>query len=169
MTSACIATYGSLENRGCASAVSDVAIHLQESIRRLFRAADDVQTFSARENLFESMLRGALDDLVVDDDQYAVSTAAVQRASQLIQSLPSEIPVPDVAVDPDGEVSLDWVPSRTRAFSISVGDSDRLAFAWMDGTDRAHGVFRFTSSMPRSLLLQLAELTTEANAAVRAA
>ena len=169
MTSACVASYGSLESWERASAVSDTAAHLHELIRNLFRSIDDVQTLSGRENSFENRLRTALGELVVDEDQYAVSTAAVQRALRLVQSLPNHVPIPDVAVDPDGEIALDWMPSRTRAFSISVGDSDRLAYALMDGSDRAHGVFRFTGSIPRPLLLQIADLTTDANAAVRAA
>jgi hypothetical protein len=169
MTSAHVATYGSLESWDRASAVSDAAAHLQELICNLFRATDDVQTFSAREISFENQLRTALDELIVDEDQCAVSTAAVQRALRLVQSLPNDIPIPYVAVDPDGEIALDWMPTRTRAFSISVGDSDRLAYALMDGSDRAHGVFRFTRSIPRPLLLQLAELTIDADAAVRAA
>lgn len=169
MTTTCVATYGSLERWEQASAVSDVAANLHELVCNLFRLADDVQTLSGRDTPFENRLRAALDELVVDEDQYAVSAAAVQRALRLVRSLPNDVPIPDVAVDPDGEIALDWMPSRTRMFSISVGDSDRLAYAWLDGSDRAHGVFRFTSAIPQPLSLQLAELTAGVSASVRAA
>jgi len=169
MTSACVATYGSFKDWGQSSAVSGVAASLHELVCNLSRSADDAQTLSGRDTSFENGLMAALDELVVDEDQYAVSTAAVQRALRLIQSLPNGVPIPDVAVDPDGEIALDWMPSRTRMFSISVGDSDRLAYAWIDGSDRARGVFRFTSAIPQPLLLQLAELTTGGRASIRAA
>lgn len=169
MTTAFVATYGTFESWQRADGVSDVAVHLQESFRKLFRSTDDVLTLSDRESTFERRLRFVLDELTVDDGQCAVSAASVRRAFQLVQSLPNGIPVPDVAIDPDGEVELDWMPSRTRMFSISLGDSDRLAYAWLDGSDHAHGVFRFINAIPQPLLLQLAELTVDARAYVRVA
>lgn len=169
MTPACVATYGSFKGWDRATAVSDSAAHLQELLCNLFRSTDDAQTLSGRENSFENRLHAALDELVVDEDQCAVSTAAVERALRLVRSLPNDAPTPDVAIDPDGEVALDWMPSRTRMLSISVGDSDRLAYAWLDGSNRSHGVFRFSGAPPKLLLLLLAELTADARASVRAA
>ncbi len=61
------------------------------------------------------------------------------------------------------------MPSRTRAFSISVDDSGRLAFAWMNGSDRGHGVVRFQDSIPAPLFSQLTDLIDDDRAAVRAA
>lgn len=169
MTSAHVATYGSFLGWDQGSAVSDTATHLHDLVRGLFRAAGNVRTFSWRASLFEDRLRVALDELVVDADQCGVSAAAVQWALLLAQSFPPNIPVPDVAIDPDGEIALSWIPTRTRMFSISVGDSDRVAYAWLDGSDHGHGVFRFTGVMPGPLLQQLTDLTADDDALVRAA
>ncbi len=169
MSSAQVAAYGSFESWDRGSAVSSVASHLQEMIASLFRSADDAQSLTGREAKFENELRAALDELVPGDDQCAVSAAAVQRALQLVRALPPDVPVPGVAIDPDGEVALDWMPSRTRGFSISVGDSDRLAYALMDGSSHAHGVVRFTGVVPALLLQQLVELTADQDAAIRVA
>lgn len=169
MTSAHVATLDLPIRWDRGSAVSDVAAHLQALVDKLFRSADGAQTLSWRETAFENRLRASLHDVHVDDDQCAVSTVAVQLALWLVRSLPNNISVPDVAIDQDGEVALDWMPSRTRMFSISIGDSDRVAYAWVDGSDRSHGVFRFTGAMPRPLLMQLAELISDDNASVRVA
>jgi hypothetical protein len=38
---------------------------------------------------------------------------------------------------------LDWIQSRHRLFSLSVGGSGWLAYAWLDGADKGCGIARF--------------------------
>lgn len=82
-----------------------------------------------------------------------VDLAAIETAVSFVRALPLEIAMPDVGVDPDGSVSLDWMLSRHRMLSITIaGDSDRLAYAWIDGSDRGSAVERFDlGSVPRRL------------------
>ncbi len=131
------------------NAISDVAARIQELVGSLSRSNGRMQFLTGNEAIFENRLRIALDELVTDDDQCAVPVGAVDRALRLVRALAPGLPLPEVAIDPDGAISLDWMPSRTRAFSISVSDSDRLAYAWMNGSDRGHGAVRFTDSPPR--------------------
>ncbi|HXA15706.1 MAG TPA: hypothetical protein VN380_01845 [Thermoanaerobaculia bacterium] len=97
-----------------------------------------------------------------------VSMPAVDQARAFIFALPFGFPMPGVAPEPDGSISLDWIYSRSCMFSISVGASDRLALAWLDGTDQGHAVARFDGERIPPLIL---ERIREAmgNAAVRAA
>jgi hypothetical protein len=98
----------------------------------------------------------------------AVSMLAADRAIAFIQALPGSLPVPEVAPEPDGSISLDWIYSRSRILSISIGVSDRLALAWMDGTDQGHAVARFDGErIPPLILERIRE--TMGHAAVRAA
>ncbi|HYI12057.1 MAG TPA: hypothetical protein VEK57_23585 [Thermoanaerobaculia bacterium] len=73
-----------------------------------------------------------------------IPQVVVDRAVTFIRALPDGMLLPEVAPEPDGSISFDWVMSRTRVFSVSIGSTDRLAFAWIDGTDRGHGVARFS-------------------------
>jgi len=151
------------------SAVSEAAGWVQRSLGNVARSSESAQSLAGREVEFQAQLRAALHELVIDEDQYPVTTAAVRIASRFVQALPHRLPLPQVAIDPDGAISLDWVTSRTRAFSISVDDSGRLAYAWMNGSDRGHGVVRFQDSLPSPLLSQLTELIDDNNTGVRAA
>lgn len=72
-----------------------------------------------------------------------VSPFAANRAASFIRSLPDVFPLPDLAAEPDGALSLDWIQSRTRLFSVSIGLSENLPFAWIDGTDSGHAVAHF--------------------------
>jgi hypothetical protein len=75
-----------------------------------------------------------------------IDPRAVSNAEAIVRALPMGVPLPEFAPEPDGSVSLDWIQSRTRRFSLSVGRTQRLAYAWLDGTDRGHGVATFDGS-----------------------
>jgi hypothetical protein len=82
-----------------------------------------------------------------------IDPIAVRSAKRFVRALPEGLPVPEFTPDPDGAISLDWIEGRNRLFSLSIGVSDRLAYAWLDGTDKGHGVARFDGqSVPARVL-----------------
>lgn len=88
-------------------------------------------------------------------DAFPVNHQGISLAVAFLRALPGDCKMPEVAVDPDGAVSLDWVPSRHRMVSISfAGHTDRLAYAWIDGTDRGSAVARFDRNAVPMRLLQ---------------
>lgn len=84
----------------------------------------------------------------------ATDARAVRLAECFVRTLPEEFPLPEFAPEPDGSVSLDWAQSRSRVFSLSVGSSNRLAYAWLDGTDKGHGVSTFDGHRIPTRILQ---------------
>ena len=72
-----------------------------------------------------------------------IDWAAARTAVEFIRVMPDDLPLPEFAPEPDGSISLDWIQSRTRLFSLSVGSTNRLAYAWLGGSDKGHGVARF--------------------------
>ena len=105
------------------------------------------------------------------DGQGALSMnrSAIYNAVAFIRALPDGVLLPEIAPEPDGSVSLDWIKSRNRLFSMSVGSSNRLAYAWLDGTDKGHAVARFDEGrVPQRILDGIsAIMATERDAAVR--
>ena len=82
-----------------------------------------------------------------------VSLDAVAMASAFVRALPEGLPLPEFAPEPDGAISLDWIQSRSRLFSLSVGTNSCLAYAWLDGNDRGHAVAGFDGkTVPRRIL-----------------
>jgi hypothetical protein len=92
----------------------------------------------------------------------------VGRSEDFVRVLPTGVPLPDFAPEPDGSISLDWIQSRCRMLSVSVGRSNRLAFAWLDGSDSGHGVAKFDgTTVPSIILERIHFITGPANAALR--
>ncbi|HXI13803.1 MAG TPA: hypothetical protein VNM92_14340 [Thermoanaerobaculia bacterium] len=87
------------------------------------------------------------------EEATAIYPIVVERAINFIRALPNDVRLPQVAADPDGALSLDWISSRTRVFSVSVGSTNRLAYAWIDGTDRGHAVARFDGTAIPGLIM----------------
>ena len=82
-----------------------------------------------------------------------ISPLAVERAVAFLRALPDDLPLPEIAPEPDGSIAFDWMRSRTQLFSVSVGTNDRLAYAWLDGAQSGHGVEEFQMmTIPRRLL-----------------
>lgn len=98
-----------------------------------------------------------------------VSLRALRRAEDLIASFPDDIPLPECSIEPDGCVSLDWMPAPYRTLTVSVGESDRLPYAWVDGTDRGHAVARLVDGqLPPRILAEIRRFTSH-DPSVRAA
>ncbi len=105
-------------------------------------------------------------------DGYGAAAArpeAVRRAQELIESLPNDVPLPECSVEPDGCVSLDWIPGAHRTLTLSVGESDRIPYAWIDGSDRGHAVATVVGGqLPSRILAEIRRFTGH-DASLRAA
>jgi hypothetical protein len=104
------------------------------------------------------------------DDALPVSAQSALLAEAVIRVLPSDIPMPEFAPEPDGSISLDWIHARTRLVSISAGTSHRLAYAWLDGTDRGRAVARFDGrKIPPRVLSAIRDTVLTGHASIRGA
>lgn len=99
----------------------------------------------------------------------AVSPEAVRLAQVFVLALPDGVPMPEFAPEPDGSISLDWIRSRHRMFSVSVGSQPRLAVAWLDGSNRGHASESFDGAKIPELILHKIQATMGTDASFRAA
>lgn len=89
----------------------------------------------------------------------AVNAAALARAEAFVRALPDDFPLPEISIEPDGGIAFDWMPHPTKTFTLSVTESNRLAYAWIDGTDRGHAAVRIDGSeIPPRVLAELERL-----------
>ena len=72
-----------------------------------------------------------------------VSHDAALQAEAFIQALPEGLPLPEYACEPGGSISLDWIQSRDRVLSLSIGEGHRLPYAWLDGAESGRAVADF--------------------------
>ena len=145
------------------SAVSTEAASVGRAAIRLVRAAEQSVALFGERAAAISRLHELANECAQDNWDGAgavpMDLAAVARAETFLRALPHGTPLPECSPEPDGSVSLDWCSARNRLFSVSVGRSNRLAFAWLDGNDKGHGVARFDGLViPARVLLGLSSI-----------
>jgi len=102
------------------------------------------------------------------NDARPMSGVAAASVVEFIKVLPAGLSLPELAPEPDGAISLDWIVSKRRVFSISIGSSPRLAYSWLDGADSGHGVARFDgNAIPQRILEGIRSIVSHEHAAVR--
>jgi hypothetical protein len=122
--------------------------------RKVYEAATLVVESAERSQVLFGKKASALSQLVAlasecsqrgwdGEDAAAIDSVAVWSAQRFVRALPDGMPLPEFSPEPDGSISLDWIQSRNRLFSMSIGRSNRVAYAWVDGTDKGHGVAHF--------------------------
>src|SRR5437899_5888872 len=63
------------------------------------------------------------------DAEPSVDRYTVRAALAFAELLPRSLPAPEIASDPDGEVSFDWLGPAGKMFSVSVSRNGRIAYA----------------------------------------
>jgi len=129
-----------------------------------------IKVFEQSQALFGAKKAAISELMALAAEDQTVDPIAVLVAEKFLRALPNAIPLPEFSIDPDGSVSLDWIEARNQIFSLSVGANSRLAFAWLDGTDKGHAVARFDGQqIPERVIDGITSIATNGNASLRVA
>ena len=101
--------------------------------------------FKSRNDLISGLHQLSLDHKNNWDGNGAleINPFAVANAIKFIRCMPTRLPLPEICPEPDGCISLDWIKSRNQMLTISIGQQDRLAMAWVDGSRHGSEVIGF--------------------------
>lgn len=119
--------------------------------------------FGSKEDALNRLYELAAECSEADWDGYgaeAVSQSAVEHSAHFIRRLPEDLPLPEISVEPDGEIALDWSPTPTQTFSVSIGTANRMACAWVNGTEHGHVVaYSNNGEIPSRILQEIQRIT----------
>jgi hypothetical protein len=88
-------------------------------------------------------------------DGVPVSLETLGYARRFVWALPSSVPMPEVVVEPDGEISFEWSDSPKWVFSVSIGPRGELAYAGLFGRKKTYGTDQFVDEIPTTILRSL--------------
>ena len=155
------------------SAISTEAQTVQQAARTVMESVERSQALFGNKAMAISQIWALANECAEPgwdgDGAFAMNQIAVFNAVAFIRALPNGVPLPECAPEPDGSVSFDWIQSRNRLFSLSVGTSNRLAYAWLDGSDKGHAVARFDEEqgVPPRILAGIKAIMNSGNAVFR--
>jgi hypothetical protein len=88
-----------------------------------------------------------------DAEMTPVDLETAHAALMFAQILPRSLPVPEIAADPDGEVSFDWLGPAGKMFSVSVSKDGRIAYAGRFGEkSKIHGIEQLSEILPAEVV-----------------
>jgi len=165
-----LAAFYSLARAG--SAISTEALTVRQAAQTVLDSVERSQALFGKKAMAISQIWALANECAEPDwngdGALPINHVAVFNTVAFIRALPDGVPLPECAPEPDGSISLDWIQSRKRLFSLSVGSGNRLAYAWLDGADKGHAVARFDGeSVPSRILQGIKSSIDGGNAAVR--
>lgn len=154
--------------------ISDEAMTTRKAVAKVLESRERSQALFGEKAAAISSIQEIVRNCAEDDwdgyDAVGVDGLAAWNAEEFIRALPDGFPLPEVAAEPDGSISLDWITSKNQMFSLSVGESNRFAVAWLDGTERGHSVLKFDgTNLPTRFLSDIAPIVNYAKPAFRLA
>ena len=74
-------------------------------------------------------------------------------AKRFLLAFPKTLPLPEIAIDSDGEISFDWEGKNRRMLSVSLRADGRLSYACKLGMMRSsYGVDEFDENVPETIV-----------------
>lgn len=156
------------------SAVSHEAMLSRQAVTKVVQSSESSHALFGRKAAALASLHEMARECSVEgwdgNAGLGISPVALEHAKDVIRAMPNGLRLPEFAPEPDGSVSLEWAVSRHRRLMMSVGEGDRLAYAWVDGTDRGHAVARSDGfTIPHRILAALESILSHDGATFRAA
>jgi len=110
-------------------------------------------------------LTKAFEECSVDNwDSYgakAIDELSCVKAISFSRMLPMHVPVPEIYIDSDGEVTFEWYLGPREVFSVTVRGNDELVYAGLFGANKTHGVEHLDDELPETILDNISRVLTE--------
>jgi hypothetical protein len=90
-----------------------------------------------------------------------VDAAASHNAICFSRLLPINIPVPEIYVDPAGEITFEWYLAPRRVFSVTARRNKELAYAGLFGVNNTHGIEHLYDEVPETILNNILRVLSE--------
>lgn len=99
-------------------------------------------------------------------DTVSVEPSTYFYADQVLSLIPRTIIPPEIVVDNDGEILLEWDKGPRHVLSISVGRDGTLSYAGLFGLNKLHGTEILRDALPLAIsnCLKLFSAETEGHA-----
>jgi len=148
--------------------VSEEAAYLQKAFS--FESEEDInQTITYRGTIneiyqyFNEILEECLEENWDGFGAQPFDIYSFFVAAKFFSFLPENIPKPEINVDPDGEVALEWFNGSDRMLSISFSKKGVLSYAGLFGINKAHGKEYFDNDLPGEILEKINRVFLQEN------
>ncbi|MGH9487691.1 MAG: hypothetical protein ACRD04_08905 [Terriglobales bacterium] len=123
----------------------------------------EAQRAHARERAIFADLEALWSEAAVDNwagrDGKALLPGAYWKALDVLEAVLPIAPSPELTVDNDGEVEMDWLAGPDKLLSLSIAADGRLTYTFRDGARAGSVTERFDRGVPPRLAAEIAAVT----------
>jgi len=88
----------------------------------------------------------------------AITSDTYKEARTLIYALPFLMPMPDIVVEPTGDIGFEWRKGKEHVFVASVGGKHQMTYAGLFGGNSVHGSEYFERGLPSVIVQHIRRL-----------
>ena len=89
----------------------------------------------------------------ISEDATPISEATCKEAIDFLRRLPSSLPIPEVVIEPDGDLGLEWYVSNYCSFVVGFSGKGIISYAGLFGRGRkSYGTEFVSESIPRVIV-----------------
>ena len=143
---------------------SDTGLSPEADKIRLMRSFEDSPSFSVEEPKRESLdafveaIQESLTPQWKAQGWLPIEETTARYALHFLRILPRNIPNPEIAVHPDGEIVFEWLLEPRKIVTISLNSSGRMSYAGLFGQNKTYGTEYFADSVPPSVMRSIRRL-----------
>jgi hypothetical protein len=142
--------------------ISDDARILADRERIAERDSSQSLTMNQRRiQMLQDFYEARSESLLGNWDGYeakAINDESFFEAMRFTEMIPITIPLPEIGVEPTGEIVLEWHRSLGRLFSIIATGHNEVIYAGLFGTGKVNGIEYFRDELPKAILDNLQRL-----------
>ncbi len=141
---------------GSSSEARQIEQRVRQPLEQLKRALSFSEyAFNELEDLLNKANRENWDNL----GSQPLSHATYIKAKAFLLAFPSQLSVPELTVDRDGEVNFDWFGNFGKNFSVSLRADGKLTYAGkFSPVGSTHGTNFFDDEIPEEILVMVKKL-----------
>jgi len=144
--------------------VSDSSNEIWEDTEKIRTHFAESVTFNPILQILEGLLKAREDSSMDNWDGYgakATDTNSFRYAIHFALSLPWDIPIPDIYINPEGYVTYEWYEGKRNVYSVITGNRGELAYAGLYGSSKVYGTEYMYEEIPETIINNIYRLYLE--------
>lgn len=139
-------SFGFLGGRASGNGASTVA----KTLRSLYQGVCSNFVSSALADARIKSIQDSLREILASDSlEFEALPEAVSETSYILQSLPDNIPTPELLIEPNGAIACEWYKDAHRVFVLSFAGNQTIEFAALLGDgNEIQGRHYYTDGLP---------------------
>jgi hypothetical protein len=152
ITTGCsIGTYSALQDR----ALGPDGTELRNSIEAAIAPPRPPRTLELLEKIGAALRKGK------ETEGVMVAVEPFGRMVELLTVLPADIPLPNLVVESESEIGLDWELNARRVLTVTVNPTPFIGYAALLGHEPVYGRVPFAGQIPETVAFLLRRVYQE--------